>query len=420
MPINFAEWLKYLESLPSGLSEIREDNFEKIKKLAESLGVTKFSGKVITIAGTNGKGSCVAFLENILIDAGYKVGAYISPHLLRYNERIRLNGHDIDERSLLNAFEIVYGICNKNNIVLNYFEFSTIAALLIFKQQKLDFLLLEVGLGGRIDPVNIVDPDIAVITTISLDHVEQLGNTRESIGREKAGIMRPQSAVVCGDANPPLSIYSCAKKIKAKLYCLNKDFYYYVNSTSWIWVDKDEKKEITDLPIPKLPVQNAATSLKVISLLKKIITIDDKAVVSGLQKASLPGRFQFIPVMGKKCEFIVDVAHNPESAVLLAQKITKRQEINFCKRSLAVVSMLKDKDIIATLQPLVKIIDVWYIAELDSVRASTLEQLQDALRSLGVKNFFNFISIENALRQVIADCDDNRQDRYLWVILYSC
>lgn len=395
--MNLNQWLRYLETLPSGLN-VR--SLKHLKKIAAKLKILKFSAKIITIGGTNGKGSCVTFLESILLAAGYKIGTYISPHVLRYNERIKINGKEIDAKSLCRAFAIIEKI--RGNTALSYFEYSTLAALTIFQKQKLDVLVLEIGLGGKFDPVNILDPDIAVISTISLDHTKILGNTRNAIAQEKVGIARANKPIVCGDFNPPHSIYTTTQKIKAPLYCINRDFSYFEKDKYWTW--RSSKRIITKLPIPKLPLANAATSLMAIELLKNTLNIPRAAIVRGLQKATLLGRWQQITIANKK--IIFDVAHNPEATILLKQNLKKHYPTN---KILAVVGMLGDKDIKSTFQPLTKLVKKWYLSTVNSPRSATIQKLEKILTQLGATNFVTTLNIPQALQQAIAEC--RRKDR---------
>ncbi|CAL7962904.1 bifunctional folylpolyglutamate synthetase/dihydrofolate synthetase [Gammaproteobacteria bacterium] len=390
--IGLTAWLHYLETLPSGLNN---NSLVGVKSIAQKLGLLSFSGKIIVVGGTNGKGSCVVFLEAILLAAGLKTGAFLSPHVLRYNERIRLNGKDIDDATLCQIFTQIENA--RGDTVLSYFEFSTLTALAIFKKKKIDVLILEVGLGGRFDAVNILDADIAVITTISLDHTKILGNTREAIGREKAGIMRAFKPVICGDANVPKSIYAVAKQTKAILYSPNEDFGFMLQNGYWCWYSA--KNKINKLPWPKLPIASARVALMVIKLLQKDLKIPKKAIVTGLKKAFLPGRLQRIIVVNK--EIIFDVAHNPESAALLAQNLVKQASKG---RSLAVLSMLSDKNITATLKPLTKIVDKWYLGALTGSRATSTKQLTRCLAKAGASNFVALPTVARALQQAIAEC----------------
>ncbi len=396
--LSLNDWLYYLEQLPKGLSTANRSHLENIKKVASFLKLDSFSSLVVIIAGTNGKGSCVAYLDNIWREAGYTVGAYTSPHLLRYNERICVNGIPAEDSTILKAFALIDSACKQLSIILNYFEFTTLAAFSIFKSSKLDVLLLEVGLGGRFDPVNIISPDVSVITTISLDHVEYLGDDRNKIGREKAGVMRIGIPVICGDNNPPESIYDCAQQIGAPLFCLHQNFEIKINQRDWEWCFGN--KRIRDLPMPKLPLQNAATSLMVVELLQERLPVTQEKLTQGIKKAFLLGRFQWLKFSNNvKC--IVDVAHNGESASLLATNL----QANPCKgKTFAVFSMLKDKDATAILKPFLGLVDEWSVCELQIPRAANLEQLRKAFLSLDFKNVTYFSSIELSFKNVLKKC----------------
>lgn len=400
---NLPEWLKYLESFPSGLLN---KSLQHVRIVAQKLDVLSFSSKVITVAGTNGKGSCIVFLEAILLAAGLRVGAYISPHLLYYNERVRLNGKDIDDQSLCAAFALVEQARVSVGVSLSYFEFSTLAALLIYKKYNPDFLLLEVGIGGRFDAVNIVDSDLAVITTISFDHTEILGKTRNAIGYEKSGIMRSYKPVICG-ANMPESVYTAAANIQAQPYFLNQDFVYWERDDHWCWQFLAATAATTDvienLPLPRLPLPSAALALMAIKLLSSDFKITIAAIIAGLKQAFLLGRLQKIMVAGK--EIICDVAHNYESAALLAANLTK----SHCRADgniLAVVSALQDKDITAIFQPLENLVTRWYLGVLDNVRAANARQLAAGLQNIGITSFVSLTTVAAALKQAIAECQE--------------
>jgi dihydrofolate synthase/folylpolyglutamate synthase len=406
-----AKWLSHLNQLPR-FSNSDLPPLEKVKKVASFLKIDSFSPLVITIAGTNGKGSCASFLDNILRESGYKVGVYTSPHLLRYNERICINGEEISDDNLLRGFSLIDTTCRDLKIKLNYFEFTTLTAFWVFKQHELDVLLLEVGLGGRFDPVNVISPDVSVITTISLDHVDSLGDTREKIGWEKAGIMRKDKFCVCGDNNPPQSIYLASDKIKAPLFCLHRDFEYGINKNNWdfIWYENMSKESplvLSNLPFPALPIQNAATALAVIKLLEKKLYVNSKAISSGIKKAFLPGRFQWLKFKNDvKC--VVDVAHNAESALLLAENLKSAMENESVKGKIyAVMSALKDKDIVAIIRPLVKLVDIWFVANLVGERAAELTQLQGAFDLLGLKNVLYFSNINQAFSEALRGCSSS-------------
>jgi dihydrofolate synthase / folylpolyglutamate synthase len=450
------EWLAYLETFPTGFAIT---NLEHVQLVAKKLQINSFPCPVIIVAGTNGKGSCVAFLEKIYLNAGYKTAAYISPHIIKYNERIRLNGHDVDDNSLCKTFDLIENTRTNINhpTNLSYFEFTTLAALYIFKQHHPDIIILEVGLGGRLDAVNIIDADIAVITTISLDHTQLLGKTRDAIGKEKAGIMRANKPVVCGDFDPPTIIYKEASAIKAPLYCINQDFSFTATNHDWTW--QYNSTIIKNLPLTRLPLQNAATALMAVYLLQTKLSVPTKAIVAGLAQAFLPGRLQIITILlenknseltpidpsnlnlGKarsqqasgvyeviheereqeqqhsinsKCagyinnrQIILDVAHNPESTSLLAHNLAAMSMRG--NQTVAVVSMLKDKDICSSLQPIAHLIDKWFISTLNTPRAATQQQLRTNLETIGVHplKIQSCTNIQEALQQAIASTEKN-------------
>lgn len=391
-PCALKDWLAYLESFQSGLNN---PELARTRKIAQSLSLLPVTTKVITVTGTNGKGSCVAFLEAIMLAAGLRVGAYTSPHVLRYNERIRVNGIDASDAELIAAFTSIEEARGEN--ALSFFEFSTLAAFWLFQQKQLDVLILEVGVGGRFDPVNILDPDVAVITTVALDHTQILGSTRAAILREKAGIMRKHRPVVCGDPNPPNNIFALADEYKAILYLQNRDFSFTFADDRWSWYCNAD--EFINLPLPKLPVQNAATALMVIKLLQSKLDIPPQAIIQGINTAVLTGRYQKISLPGKG-ELILDVAHNPEAAELLAQKL-KQEKIE--GKLVAVMSMFQDKDITTTLKHLIPLIEHWYIGKLHHTRAASADFLTNCLRDKGVSQITLMPTISAAMQQAIAE-----------------
>jgi len=391
------QWFSYIENLHCQTIAL---GLERVGVVAQKLGALVFECPVITVAGTNGKGSSVAFLEAIFTAAGYTVGAYTSPHLLRFNERIRIANQMVSDAALVQAFEKVEQC--RGEIALTYFEFTTLAALCLFQAVKLDVLVLEVGLGGRLDAVNLIAPDVAVITSIALDHMDWLGETREAIGYEKAGIFRADKPAVCGDPDPPETVLNTAKRLAAPLYCIETDFNFKVtSSTAWTW--RHQEVCYDNLPMPSLPVQNAATVLMVVYCLRERLQVSETSIAQGLKIASLPGRFQIFPgsadgssamrasgprsrhPQGEKenliPQTILDVAHNPAAAHYLAKRLKALPQV---KKTYAVVSILSDKDIIETLRPLLGIVSVWYVATLELPRGSTAEKMANCLQTLGV------------------------------------
>jgi len=398
---NIQEWLQYIEDHYHYQHGGVHDSLPRLRGIAKKLNLDTPSNTVITIGGTNGKGSCVIYLESMLLAYGYKVGAYISPHILHFNERIRINGNNINDAKLVEAFSRIHPICKDSEIT--YFEFITLATLYIFKNTDLDIILLEVGLGGRFDAVNIIDSDISVITTISFDHTQQLGNTLEQIGYEKAGIMRPLKPCICGSKYIPNSIINYAQSIQTKLYCLNKDFYYSCAKNN-SWSLKIHNKKLDDLPLPKLSLQDAATAIMTISLLPDFSAIPkwDNAIKTGLRNAKLLGRFQTIrdnPLV------IIDVAHNPESTQFLAEQLANQP---ISGKTFAVVGILKDKDIKNTLEPMIPQIDQWFVGSLDTEtkRGASSKELIKFLDIIEAKLCYNCKCMYNAYRIALSTCTD--------------
>lgn len=331
---------------------------------------------VITIAGTNGKGSTLAMLEAIYLAAGYRVGSYSSPHILRYNERVRVNGRDVDDQQLCDGFAAVEAA--RGDIQLTYFEFGTLCAFHVLARQRLDLVILETGLGGRLDAVNIIDSDVAVITSIGIDHRDWLGDTREKIAAEKAGIFRAGRPAVCGDDDPPETIRQTADRIGARLFQLGDRFSFHQQQAGWDW--QGAQVRYTELPRPALDgdhqLRNAATALAVIDLMQAKLPVTRAAIDSGLQKPRLPARLQ---QCGSAPLVLCDVAHNPQAVSALAAYLSSTPITGKC---LAVIGMLKDKDIAASLQPMVRLVDHWYLADLGGARAASAAMLLNGLQQV--------------------------------------
>lgn len=368
------DWLHWQESLHPSEVEL---GLERVRAVLGCLGLGKPGFIVVTVAGTNGKGSSVAILESILQAAGYHVGTFTSPHLLRYNERIRIAGELVADAELCTAFERIDSA--RGDISLTYFEFATLAAIDCLYRHGVEIAVLEVGLGGRLDAVNVLDADVALITPVDVDHVAWLGNDRETIGIEKAGIMRAGRPVVVSDPQPPQSMLQYADKLGAPLALAGRDYYYElqqgVPSDQWRWATGGQSRSA--LPLPALrgdfQLANAAGVLMVLARLGERFPVSQQAVRSGLLAVQLPGRFQVLP--GRPMQ-ILDVAHNPHSARALAQALTRQP----CPgRTLAVLGMLDDKDIVATIAGLRTLVDDWYLVSLDAPRGATAAGLQEAL-----------------------------------------
>jgi len=389
-----ADWLHWQEQLHPDEIEL---GLGRINQVFRQLHPEPPSFNVITVAGTNGKGSSVALLEAILLAAGYRVAAYTSPHLLRYNERVRLQGQAVNDALLCEAFARIDHA--RGDISLTYFEFGTLAALDIFYRQGIDVAILEVGMGGRLDAVNIIDADVALITAIDVDHEKWLGNDREIIGLEKAGIMRPHRPVISSDLATPLSVVRHANDLGAQLFCLGKDFSIVPEVSGWAFKDKESISR-NALPLPALrgehQLHNAAGVLKVLQCIDTSLPVSAQALREGLLSVSLAGRFQVIPA---EVMTILDVAHNPQSAAVLAQMLKIQQ----CGgRTLAVVGMLADKPVNDTLAALIPCIEAWFLGSLSKIpRGAEAEKLRVALSgaSASVMTYSDVAKAYHAARQ---------------------
>ena len=367
------DWLEYqLQIHPKSI----DMSLERISEVAKRLNIKKPARHVITVAGTNGKGSTVAFIEAIARASGWKVGAFTSPHILNYNERIRIFGINVNDEKLTTAFEKIE-LARKHGaeILLTFFEFSTLAALLIFAEYDHDLVILEVGLGGRLDATNVIDPDVAVITTVDLDHQDYLGTDRESIGLEKAGIIRAWKPVIFGEKDPPSSALRRAYELGATAIRGHSDYLIEKQENSWCWREPGYQIQ---LPMPSLaaPVQieNAATAIAALRALSD--EIDDAAIIEGIRNAQVPGRLQKISV---EPDIVLDVAHNPQAAKQLSQWLLEDPKTTY-----AVFAALADKDIeaiISLLQPQIK---HWFLAGIDDAgpRNLTAAQLQTRVKPL--------------------------------------
>lgn len=369
------EWLGWQETLHP--SEI-ELGLERITSVFSTLHPDPVFPTVITVAGTNGKGSSVAMLDAIYRAADYQVGSYTSPHLFQYNERICINGRPVDDQSLCDAFTRIDNARGETS--LTYFEFGTLAALEIFLQHELDVVILEVGLGGRLDAVNIIDADVALITAIALDHQEWLGNNIKTIASEKAGIMRSGKPVVSSGKNAIDTLATCAADIGAQLYQTGKDFHFTDASKGRTWDWQSEKQFRTALPKPTLfgehQIFNAAGVLMVIELLANNLPVSQSAIREGLMSVQLAGRFQILP--GEPV-CIFDVAHNADAMKQLAQQL---QQYPCHGRTLAVLGMLSDKDIHNALLEVISGIDEWFLTPLATPRSESVDKLHRTLKSV--------------------------------------
>ncbi len=388
------EWLDWQTTLHAREIEL---GLDRIQTVAQRLHLLECPFKVITVAGTNGKGSTVAMLSTILHHAGYKVGTYTSPHIIHYNERIRLGLRCVQDHQLCASFEKINEA--RGDISLSFFEFATLTALNIFHEEKIDVAILEVGLGGRLDATNIIDCDLAFVTSIGLDHTEWLGDTRELIGHEKSGIFRSNTPAICGDPVPPDSVAESARSLGANLFQLNIDFQYQVARSSWSFTS--EEYQLYGLPLPNLSgavqIQNAACVLMGLRSIDKDLPVSLDAIETGLREVTLEGRFQRIV---KDCEIILDVAHNFDSAKVLADNLMALPKP---KNTIAVFAVLNDKDVRGIISLLKTHIDQWFISEVNSHRRMKIDQIEQALKENSSKiNVSKFESVEDAYVQAQA------------------
>lgn len=349
------EWLQWLECQHPRAIDL---GLERVSVVAKALNIA-LAMPVITVAGTNGKGSCVALSSAILSAEGYRVGTYTSPHLVHYNERIGIAGRYVSDDELLAAFSAIDEARGATS--LTYFEFGTLAALWLFQRAELDVVILEVGLGGRLDAVNIVDADIAIVSSIAIDHEAWLGSDREVIGREKAGVFRQGRIAVVGDLNPPQSVLNYGRDIGATVLCRDRDFSYSESTSQWQWQGLDaqgDKLEYHGLPLPSVLLDNAATVLQALQYLD--LNVSDAAVRSGLSRVELSGRCQHIVLDG--VDIVLDVAHNPAAVVTLRQHL---QQYPVSGRSRCVFAVMADKAIAEMVSILQPWFESWWLADLD-------------------------------------------------------
>jgi dihydrofolate synthase/folylpolyglutamate synthase len=373
-PGTLADWLAYLETLHPRAIEL---GLARVRTVYDRLAIVP-ACPVITVGGTNGKGSTSAFLERMLGSAGYRVGLYTSPHLLRYNERVRIAGREASDDELCAAFAAIEAV--RQDTPLTYFEFGTLAALWLFARDGLDAMVLEVGLGGRLDAVNIVDADVAVITTIAIDHVDYLGATREDIAREKAGIFRSGRVAICADVEPPSSLIEHARAIGARLLRRGVDFDCVAEGRQWRYSGPGGARH--GLPHPALrgrhQLANAAAALTALDALRERLPVNMGAVREALVGIELPGRFQVLP--GRPA-IVLDVAHNPEAARALAESLGA---MGFHPQTVAVFGMLADKDIDGVIAAVRSRIERWFIATLPPPRGAPAAMVHGRLEAAGI------------------------------------
>ena len=389
---NLQSWLGWQETLHPTEIEL---GLERIKNVWNAVHPEVFSPVVITVAGTNGKGSSCAMLESIYLAAGYKVGCYTSPHFIRYTERIHIQGLEVDDAVLCDAFETIDRA--RGNLSLTYFEFGTLAALLLFSQAELEVVILEVGLGGRLDAVNIIDADVALLTSVGLDHMDWLGNNRDEIGLEKAGVFRQGHPAICAESTPPESVIQHANKIGAALLLQDKDFKAMKMDTTWSWSGPNNQSRYS-LPAPALrgeiQIQNASAVLMVLQSLESRLPVNQNQLRQGLLSVVIPGRFQ---VVAGDIPVILDVAHNPAAAEVLCKNMVAR---NCSANTHAVCGMLADKDIESVINIMDSVITDWHLVPIQAARGASVERLSRHLQSLGHKDIFISDTVQQAISQI--------------------
>ena len=397
---SWIDWLLHLhtEEIDLGL--------DRIRVVAESMQLLRPAPIVISVAGTNGKGSSVAMLVAILAAAGYRVGAYTSPHIQHFNERIQVNGRPVSDNEIVHAFAQIEAA--RGTTKLTYFEFATLAGLSVFKQSNLDVVVLEVGLGGRLDAVNVVDADAALITAIGVDHIEWLGSDRSVIATEKAGIMRSGKPAVCSDSAAPESLLAYARTHSVPLMQLGREFKLTVFARDWSIVSCLgavkcwDKTVFKNFPPPRLKgefqIRNAAGVVMILCALSKHLTINKEAIHQGLMNAKHPGRLESFQYQSQY--WLVDVAHNPQSAKALAEYLAEHCPSSHKGCYTTIFSALNDKDVLPMIQEIKPFVEDWLVADLGVPRAMSVEKMVSVLKSSGIleKHILVHDSIQEAVR----------------------
>lgn len=375
-PETLAEWLAYIERNHPNPIEL---GLERVNYVKNQLKLKPLFPLVV-VGGTNGKGSVCAILEVILTCAGYRVGCYTSPHFLRYNERVRIAQREVCDTDLCDAFEKVEAVRKNSGVSLTYFEYGTLAAMLLFVSAKVDIAILEVGLGGRLDAVNVFDAECAILTSIGLDHMDYLGDTREKIGFEKAGIFRKNKAAICAEMDVPVTINQQAEKIGANLLQIGKDFGYLTDQKQWRFWGREGKRHCLPYPALRGSIQlnNASASLAALDVLEKLLPVSISDIRQGLLNVSLPGRFQ---ILSNQPLVILDVAHNPDAANVLADNLDAMESY---RHTYAVFAMLNDKDITGVIKALKHCVDVWLISTIHEPRGAHANDLLKILNDMGI------------------------------------
>ena len=400
--MSLKDWLGYIESIHPSTIDL---TLERIKVVVERLNLD-ISFSIITVGGTNGKGSTCAILESIYKEAGYKVGCYTSPHFLHFNERIKIQANPVSDDLICEAFTKIESV--RKEISLTYFEYGTIAAMIIFADADLDIAILEVGLGGRLDAVNVFDSDCAIVTSIDLDHMDYLGHTREAIGFEKAGIYRANKIAICGDFDPPQSLIKYCESIHAELKMIGKDFAYEAHHDSFDF--SIESSFVMNIILPKLQgdfqLANASSALMAVKIMEDQLPLTETSIQQGIASALLPGRFQEVKI---NPSLILDVAHNPHAAKSLRDNLRAH---SVSGKTIAVFSILRDKDILGVVAAVSLDIDAWYIAEIENERAANIDTICKAIQKVNPSaHIVTFKNIQEAYQ--FASNEVERNDRII-------
>ncbi|HYD82190.1 MAG TPA: bifunctional tetrahydrofolate synthase/dihydrofolate synthase [Paucimonas sp.] len=374
LPTTLDAWLSLLEARHAKAIDM---GLDRVKAVKERLGL-RFDCPVIMVAGTNGKGSTCAMLESVLLQAGYRVGLYIKPHFLRFNERVRIGGEMASDEALIANFEAVEAA--RGEVSLTYFEFTTLAIMRLLSQANLDVVILEVGLGGRLDAVNVIDADVSIVTNVDIDHTEYLGDTREKIGFEKAGIFRTGKTAICSDPIPPQSLIDHAVEIGADLWLFGRDFNYSGDKQQWNYGGRTMRRNSLGYPSLRGANQllNACAVLAALESLRDRLPVSAQEARNGLVMVELPGRFQVLP---GRPSVILDVAHNPHAAATLAQNLAN---MGFHRYTFAVFGSMHDKDIDGVIAQLKDHVDHWCVTDLPLPRAASADYLRERLAAAGI------------------------------------
>jgi dihydrofolate synthase / folylpolyglutamate synthase len=387
LPQTAQDWLSYIEALhPKSIAM----GLDRVKTVANKLKLQP-DFPIIIVAGTNGKGSTCAMLSQVYLQSNYRVGTYSSPHIRRYNERIRVSNQEISDEALCNSFAAVEAV--RGETPLTYFEMGTLAAVWHFCQSKLDVAVLEVGLGGRLDAVNIFEPVCSIVTTVDLDHMEFLGDTREKIGYEKAGVFRPNTLAICGDDQPPHRLKAYAQSIDARLACIGVDFHHEKTANGWIYREGNQVYAMPDLGlVGEFQQSNAACVLYAVHQLNAILPTSKANIDEALRAVKLDGRFQTI---AHHPHIVVDVAHNPHAAKALAKNLAQTP---CAGRTFAVFAMLADKDIAGVVEVVAPQIHHWFLADIDNVRGAKASLLhQKLLQYVPAHLIQDYLHVQDAL-----------------------